>query len=246
MMRLMENSAGLKTKVLDILERRFDLITTGSPSGYLPVAVTGEDMDQADLRMSDLRMTIHFLTTNYPELKTPKVYDDINEDPPDEPLLSQVLQTFARIEVPTNFKEILKTIRADIANGTLPSIRGAKKYWIEIKDRQLVLNGSWVLAKPDFNSTNEIVFERVYRGPGEKLRRQDIKIVPPLNKDFDDIVRDLNFRDGLQKLFFPGISKSAIIFRNPVYESDLSLSPAEQRKLNKYIKSLKRLGKGIR
>lgn len=238
-MRLMETASTLKTKVLAILERRFEMTTTTSSSGNQLVAITGADMDTQGLSMDDLDATLRSLAANYPELKIIWKYDQVNEDPPEEPLLNQNYQTFARVEVPSNFKELLSTIRTDIVDGIVPKIRGSKKYWIGVKDRQIMLNDSLPLSRPDFNSVNSNAFERMYKSPGQKLLRQDFKDGDPLKKDFDDIVRDLNFREGLQKLFFPAISKSAIIFRNPVYESDISLSPAEQKKLDKYLKSLK-------
>lgn len=233
-------------KVLNILEEKFQFRAKDNPSDSHKIEFLVDDLNQSNLRIEDLDQVMIFLETNYPELKKISVYDYTNEEPPSEPLELDVnFHKVAEFQVPSDFANLLKTIRAHLATSVVPSTKGAKAYWIKIEERQIILNDSFILSKPDFDSENDIFFGHVYARPGEIVRKTDIKLGlgVAFKKSFHQIIRDLKFRNGLQGLFFPSISSAAVIFRNPVYEKDIGMKPKELNALKQYIKSLQAVGK---
>lgn len=105
-------------------------------------------------------------------------------------------------------------------------------YWIDYSERsrRVMLNGEKQLARLNFNSTNELVFDYLYRNQGRRVTVKELEaevLKEPLNKTLHAIVRDLGFTGALAQLFFD-VSKSAIRFSNHVTEADLEafdLSP---------------------
>jgi hypothetical protein len=98
-------------------------------------------------------------------------------------------------------------------------------YWIEYSERsrRVMLNGDKQLARLNFNSTNELVFDYLYRNQGKRVTVKELEaevLKEPLNKTLHAIVRDLGFTGALGQMFFD-VSKSAIRFSNHVTEADL-------------------------
>lgn len=98
-------------------------------------------------------------------------------------------------------------------------------YWIEYSERsrRVMLNGEKQLARLNFNSTNELVFDYLYRNQGRRMTVEELEakaLKESLNKTLHAIVRDLGFTGVLAQLFFD-VSKSAIRFNNHITESDL-------------------------
>lgn len=98
-------------------------------------------------------------------------------------------------------------------------------YWIDYSERsrRVMLNGKEQLARLNFNSTNELVFDYLYRNSGERVTVKELEaevLKEPLNKTLHAIVRDLGFTGALGQMFFD-VSKSAIRFSNHVSEADL-------------------------
>ena len=98
-------------------------------------------------------------------------------------------------------------------------------YWIEYSERsrKVMLNGKKQLARLNFNSTNELVFDYLYRNASKRVTVKELEakvLKEPLNKTPHAIVRDLGFTGALAQMFFD-VSKSAIRFSNHVTESDL-------------------------
>lgn len=115
---------------------------------------------------------------------------------------------------------------AEIDAVELPSIPSNKIiYWIDYSERsrRVMLNGEKQLARLNFNSTNELVFDYLYRNSGKRVSVKELEaevLKEPLNKTLHAIVRDLGFTGALAQIFFD-VSKSAIRFSNYVTESDL-------------------------
>ncbi|MFA6476131.1 MAG: hypothetical protein WCV68_01800 [Candidatus Paceibacterota bacterium] len=63
-------------------------------------------------------------------------------------------------------------------------------------------------------------FEYVNSHPNIAIKLSDLKKLR-LKKGLDDILRDIGFRGILAKMFFPKMTNSEIIFRNPIYQKDL-------------------------
>lgn len=109
----------------------------------------------------------------------------------------------------------------------IEAVEDAEKiaYWIDYSERsrRVMLNGEKQLARLNFNSTNELVFDYLYRNSGKRVTVKELEtevLKEPLNKTLHAIVRDLGFTGALAQLFFD-VSKSAIRFSNHVTESDL-------------------------
>ncbi len=89
------------------------------------------------------------------------------------------------------------------------------------KDRRILIN-YFLIAKLDFDSTNEWVFSYLFKRPGrriykstlEKARNEEIK------KSLHHIVRDIGFTGEFKKVFF-SVSEKTILFRNKITFQDL-------------------------
>lgn len=84
-------------------------------------------------------------------------------------------------------------------------------------DRNIILNNQFLIAKPNFNSENDLIFNFLFRHPYQSFSRKEIEseIGIKLFKDFDKIVENLGFKKDLRRIFFD-VSKDKISFRNPV------------------------------
>ena len=98
-------------------------------------------------------------------------------------------------------------------------------YWIDYSERgrRVMLNGEKQLARLNFNSTNELVFDYLYRNAGKRVTVKELEtevLKEPLNKTLHAIVRDLGFTGALAQMFFD-VSKSAIRFSNHITAAEL-------------------------
>lgn len=101
----------------------------------------------------------------------------------------------------------------------------ANALWINYSynNREIILNDIFILARPNFTSTNELVFSYLYKNPNrvislKELEREATK--QGITKSPHQIVKDLGFKKDLRKAFF-NISKTNITFKNPVSKQDL-------------------------
>ena len=101
-------------------------------------------------------------------------------------------------------------------------------------NNEIFLNDKIRLGKPNLGSENEAVMEYLISNPNKKITKKDIedKKEITIGKDFHKIVENLGFTGDLRKIFFK-ISKSTILFRNPITEADfekLGIPPLEIEK----------------
>lgn len=89
------------------------------------------------------------------------------------------------------------------------------------KSREILAN-NFLLAKPDFNSENEVVFSYLFRNANRPVKTEELEQQAgnKLKKPIHNILRDLGFTGKLAKAFF-GASKNGVIFRNPITHQDL-------------------------
>lgn len=83
--------------------------------------------------------------------------------------------------------------------------------------REIKVNGL-LLAKPDFNSENEICFGYLFDNPNRPVGIMELKEKNggKLKKRLAHIVRDLGFVGSIKDVFFPVITKDKLIFINPI------------------------------
>lgn len=90
------------------------------------------------------------------------------------------------------------------------------------KSREILLNNDFQLAKPTFNSENDLVFSFLFEHPNQtfslKQIQEEIKV--GITKDLHKIVENLGFKNDLKRVFF-SVSKDSIQFRNSITKKDL-------------------------
>src|SRR5581483_678401 len=108
------------------------------------------------------------------------------------------------------------SIRREIAE---KEHQGDLLYQITYSDhlREIKLNGL-LITKPDFESENHQFFSYIYINPNRRVSRKEIEksLKIDLKKTNSDILRDLGFKGTLRQLFFPGATKSKVLFNNPI------------------------------
>lgn len=89
------------------------------------------------------------------------------------------------------------------------------------KNREILVN-EFLLAKPDFNSENEITFSYLYDNSNKTISINEIEkqVGQKLKKSIHEILRDLGFTGSFAKAFFSASNKG-VIFRNPITFQDL-------------------------
>jgi hypothetical protein len=90
-------------------------------------------------------------------------------------------------------------------------------------NREIILNGYFLLGKPDFDSENELVFGYLFKNPNTRTSQEDIEkaLNIKINKSFHKIIENLGFKGDLKHIFFQ-VSKNTILFRNPVTPEELN------------------------
>ncbi len=100
--------------------------------------------------------------------------------------------------------------------------------------RDLILNGSIVLSCPTFNGENDLVFSKLFNNPGKTFTKKQLEeeISIKITKDFHKIIENLGFKGDLAKIFF-SVSKTSIMFKNPISNDDLAKMGLTLVRLNK-------------
>ncbi|MDD5693117.1 MAG: hypothetical protein PHU86_01410 [Patescibacteria group bacterium] len=82
---------------------------------------------------------------------------------------------------------------------------------------------NFLLAKPNFNSENELVFNYLYNNPNRPVSIKEIEekcLNSKVHKPLKSIVQNLGFGGELKKVFI-NVSNQGILFRNPIFRKDL-------------------------
>lgn len=97
--------------------------------------------------------------------------------------------------------------------------------------REILLNNAFQLAKPNFNSENDLFFQFIYDNPNKKLPLSEIETqTGKLTKNIHKIIENLGFKGDLRKVFFDA-SQTEVCFRNPITKADLDKLGIKQIKL---------------
>jgi len=94
-------------------------------------------------------------------------------------------------------------------------------YEVKYSETREIFINNFLLAKPDFNRENEIVFSYVYSRPNQRISKLKIEKESKtrLLKNLPKIVENLGFT-GDRKIFFD-VSSEGILFRNPITKQKL-------------------------
>lgn len=101
--------------------------------------------------------------------------------------------------------------------------RGAAVYWIVFnQNREILLNGVFLLSRPQVDSVNFNVFGFVFNNPNREIGIDEIQtaIRQELKKPLHDIFKELGFKKDILKAFLV-ITKKRVLFRNPVSRDQL-------------------------
>lgn len=95
---------------------------------------------------------------------------------------------------------------------------------LEYTNRQVKLNKIILLAKPDFNTENDIVCKELFDNVGKTLTRKELEAVlkQPLKKDLNKIAEQLGFNKDIRKIFL-AVSKNDIrLKKTSISKEDLN------------------------
>lgn len=119
----------------------------------------------------------------------------------------------------------------------------SEKYFVTMHKRQVVLNNTFVLSSPNFNSENSNFIEYMIEHPDCVVERKDFEDAKQkVKKSFHHVLNDLGFKGEIRKLFFEA-SKSSVKFRNNVHESELGELGVDKEQLVIELSGLDRIGK---
>ena len=90
-----------------------------------------------------------------------------------------------------------------------------------LRSREILVN-NFLIAKPDFNRENEVVFTYIYNHPNERISKDKIEKETgiKLTKTLPKILENLGFIGETRKSFFD-VSSEGVLFRNPITKKDL-------------------------
>ena len=110
------------------------------------------------------------------------------------------------------------------------------------KQRNLILNDKYILSTSHFDSVNSNFIEYALQNPRKKIRVEDLKEkAGKIEKRFHAILAQVIKNSELRKVFFPSVSKDAFEFRNEVHTKDLTGEDINEKKINNFIKALKKV-----
>lgn len=127
-------------------------------------------------------------------------------------------------EIEAKYKELAEDYESAKKAETLVNIGPESTiYKIEFDKTRIIRVNNFAIAKPDFESENEVVFDYIYRNPNRRIQKVEIEraLQRTLIKRLHNILSDLGFRADLKKVFFPGVSENGLEFRNPVTRKEL-------------------------
>jgi len=142
-------------------------------------------------------------------------------------------------------EDLKKSLKEWRSRETQRSKQKDKKYWITYSDtREIKLNDKYQLSKPDFGTTNDYYFGHIFLNPNITISLDDLnsatKKTLSKSKELKHLVAELGFSGEVRKLFFPGVSKNKLIFRNPITKKVFEESGINIKKLVTEISKLKR------
>jgi hypothetical protein len=205
-----------------------------------PVNILWKDLKDMEGHISDIH-TIFKILENPLGVQIAHFYDYVNGEE-NEMLLDVELRTVIKVIFPEDFKIRFEKESKRLAAGDYSGDSRKKVYWLSKNGRKLILNDTYVLARPRFNSPNDLFIDALLSSPNTHLQRDVIKKKMNLKAElrrFQDMAKDLELLPKLKPIFFIGISEKGVHFRNPVYESDIAAIPKKQlQNIDIFVKGL--------
>lgn len=130
---------------------------------------------------------------------------------------------FGLIIDPQKFDDLYKTTEREIAE--LKEKDDQKSvHKIDYKLGKILLNNK-LIANPNFNSENELVFDYLYKNPNKRITKNELEVNclgkdQHFKKSLRSIIQGLGFKGEIKEMFFT-VSEKGIIFRNPICKKDL-------------------------
>lgn len=152
------------------------------------------------------------------DLDTAEILSEMGGDFPIGDFTVDILEGFdewcANYWAESSTQDLLPTRVEDAISVTEPEIVYQISYTTA---REILLDNKYQLAKPDFDSENDVVFDYLYKNPNKKITRDEIEeqLKIELKKSLHKIVENLGFKGELKKVFFD-VSKNSIQFNNPI------------------------------
>ncbi len=91
------------------------------------------------------------------------------------------------------------------------------------ENREIILNGTFLLAQPNCDEENDLVFRHLINNPNKPIKKHEIEkeIGRKLIKKIPKIINNLGFSGDLRKVFFGSSNQYQFYFRNPIRKEDL-------------------------
>lgn len=154
------------------------------------------------------------------------------------------------IKVSVDTSKLKQDLRQELgltwASSTKGKLKSSKKaeYWLEMRTTgELIMNGIYILAKPNIDSENENFISYVYSRPNKEISRKDIceNQNTKIKRPFNNILNDLGFKGEIKKLFFPVTSADKVRFFNKLNRADVISAGINETKLQKQLSKLKKI-----
>jgi len=154
------------------------------------------------------------------------------------------------IKVSVDTSKLKQDLRQELGLTWAPGNNGKLKksnnieYWLEMRTTgELIINGTYMLSKPNIDSENENFISYVYNRPNKETSRKEIceSQNTKLTRPFNNILNDLGFKGEIKKLFFPVSSADKVRFFNKLKHADVISSGVDKTKLQKQLSKLKKI-----
>ncbi len=118
------------------------------------------------------------------------------------------------------------------------------KFYLEVKDECLILNGEYLLRKLNFDSSNYHFIRYALRHPNHVIRKEQIekRAGKAIDTKFLHILQNLKIDSELRKIFFPKLTANSAIFRPSVMVNEMvDIKHLNVQKLKQNLQKLSRI-----
>lgn len=120
-----------------------------------------------------------------------------------------------------------------------------KKYWIDFKNRFVILNNRYIINEMQFDRYTEHWFEYIFNNPNTTLSLNKIRAATKVDSgrkkdDLHKFLDQINFKGQIRELFFD-CNKGAIKLNNPITEETLKNKIINIGKLENEMTQLKQI-----